>query len=238
MVVWTMPDNSNPKMKQALFFHRNKNQAPTSTRKNRQTEPVGWQTYNLLTGKKQRSSSFLNIFWRETKEATTTECEKRRRGVPIGEDDVRFRYRNTLSGREPAYHADVCFGQSICHGQGRKQNIWSVDLPWARKETKYVVSWSALGKEGNKICGQLIWPRPKGILRHYDQKKRKKKVDAFKNLLKIFFLTMISCGYHLGITKIKIKIEVGILTSPLPIACHCDQTFIYIFMICASFWVI
>jgi hypothetical protein len=52
----------------------------------------------------------------------------------------------------------VCFGQSICHGQGRKQNIWSVDLPLARKETKYMVSWSALGKEGNKICGQLICP--------------------------------------------------------------------------------
>jgi hypothetical protein len=162
-----MPDNSNPKMKHALFFHRKKNQAPTSTSKSRQTEPVRGQTYNLLTGKKQRNSSFLNNFWREKKEATTTECdwsegEKERTPSFARNADASsywgsrctIGYRNTLSGREPAYHADVCFGQSICHGQGRKQNygqlmcpgqgrkqnMWSVDLPWARKETKYVVS--------------------------------------------------------------------------------------------------
>jgi hypothetical protein len=139
-----MPDNSNPKMKHALYFHRNKNQAPTSTRKSRQTEPVGGQTYNFLAGKKQRNSSFLNNFWREKKETTTTTTTTTECDWSEGPNDrtpsfVRNADASTYWGRRCTIgYKKYVIGQRARVSRGRV--FWAVDLPRARKETKYVVS--------------------------------------------------------------------------------------------------
>jgi hypothetical protein len=123
-----------------------------------------------LRGRNKETLLSWANFSREKTEATTNgmRLERRSEGPnpffcekPSWGRRCTVGYRNTLSGREPAYHAGRVFwavdfstgkegnkyiyGQLICPGQGRKQNMWSVDLPWARKETKYVVSWSARG---------------------------------------------------------------------------------------------
>ncbi len=141
-----MPDNSNPKMKHALFFHRNKK---SSSHQYKQ-KPDKHTTY--LRGKKQRNSSFLSKFLaREdrgddernaigTKDRTPSFARN-----PVGEDDVRLVTGIRYRAESPRITRDVCSGQLI--------------FPRARKETKYI--WSVdlpLGKEGNKICGQLICP--------------------------------------------------------------------------------
>jgi hypothetical protein len=139
-----MPDNSNPKMKHALYFHRNKNQAPTSIRKSRQTEPVGGQTYNLLAGKKQRNSSFLNNFWREKKETTTTtttECDWSEGAKDRTPSFVRNADASTYWGRRCTI--------------GYKKIRYRAESPRITR-TCVLGSRFATGKEGNKIYAQLI----------------------------------------------------------------------------------
>lgn len=47
-----MPDNSNPKMKHALFFHRNKKSS------SQQLQAKAVQTYNLLAGEETKKLFF------------------------------------------------------------------------------------------------------------------------------------------------------------------------------------
>jgi len=140
-----MPDNSNPKMKHALFFHRNKKiKLPP-------VQAKAGQTYNLLAGEETKKLFFPEqIFGERRQRRRRTECDWNEGPNPFFCEKPSWGrrctigYRNTLSGREPAYHAGRVF--------------WAVDFSTGKEGNKiYMVSWSALGKEGNKYIYIYIW---------------------------------------------------------------------------------
>jgi hypothetical protein len=121
-----MPDNSNPKMKQALFFHRNKNQAPTKYTQ-KPADRTRWLTNIQLTYGEETKKLFFHEHFLAREE----------RGDDDGmrETQTRSSYRGR---RCTIWLQEYVIGQRARVSRGRV--FWAVDLPRARKETKYMVS--------------------------------------------------------------------------------------------------
>ncbi len=76
-----MPDNSNPKLKHALFFHHNKNQAPPVHAKAGRQNPLAYRNTTYLRGRNKETLLSWTIFGERRK--------RRRRRNAIGAKERR-----------------------------------------------------------------------------------------------------------------------------------------------------